>query len=156
MMSDYKVELVDESTNNMYVIFHGPPDSPYAGGTWRVHVQLPDGYPYKSPSIGFCNRMFHPNVDEMYAPPSRPSLPLSRCAAPPRVIRSPCARSPQRTSAPSYGGVCVRACVYASQVGDGVSRRDQSDVEPYVRSAQRLRSLSSTASAVSGRSHESL
>jgi len=64
MMSDYDVSLVDDNPANFYIIFHGPKDSPYQGGTWKVHVELPDGYPYKSPSIGFCNRMFHPNVDE--------------------------------------------------------------------------------------------
>ena len=65
MMSDYDVTLVNDNTADLYVIFHGPKDSPYAGGSWKVHVELPEGYPYKSPSIGFCNRMFHPNVDEM-------------------------------------------------------------------------------------------
>jgi len=65
MMSDYKVVLVDDNPSDIYVVFHGPKDSPYHGGSWRVHVELPDGYPYKSPSIGFCNRLFHPNVDEM-------------------------------------------------------------------------------------------
>jgi ubiquitin-conjugating enzyme E2 H len=72
MMSDFEVHLVNESTNDMHVLFHGPSDSPYEGGSWKVHVGLPEGYPYKSPSIGFCNRIFHPNVDEMCALPFRP------------------------------------------------------------------------------------
>ncbi|KAG8467937.1 hypothetical protein KFE25_006989 [Diacronema lutheri] len=65
MMSDYKVSLVDDNVSDFYLIFDGPKESPYEGGRWKVHVELPDNYPYKSPSIGFCNRIFHPNVDEM-------------------------------------------------------------------------------------------
>ncbi|KAL0464821.1 UNVERIFIED_CONTAM: Ubiquitin-conjugating enzyme E2 5 [Sesamum latifolium] len=65
MMSDYKVEMINDGMQDFYVHFHGPSDSPYHGGVWKVRVELPDAYPYKSPSIGFTTKIYHPNVDEM-------------------------------------------------------------------------------------------
>jgi ubiquitin-conjugating enzyme E2 H len=78
MMSDHEVSMAGDSVSEFFVKFKGPKDSksafpfrnsnvpflgPYEGGVWKIRVELPPTYPYKSPSIGFINKIYHPNVD---------------------------------------------------------------------------------------------
>ena len=65
IMSEYDVTFKDESRLEEFsVVFYGPKESPYEEGVWGVDVLLPEQYPYKSPSIGFTNKIYHPNIDE--------------------------------------------------------------------------------------------
>jgi ubiquitin-conjugating enzyme (huntingtin interacting protein 2) len=43
-------------------LISGPPDTPYHGGTFTIDIQIPDNYPFKSPSMKFDTKIWHPNV----------------------------------------------------------------------------------------------
>ncbi|OMJ81652.1 hypothetical protein SteCoe_17810 [Stentor coeruleus] len=64
LMMVYKVTLNYDKMSDLTVEFAGPRGSLYEGGLFKVHIEIPENYPYKSPSVGFETRVFHPNVDE--------------------------------------------------------------------------------------------
>ena len=62
-MSDHDVTLIDDSIQQ-FCYFPWTTRHSYEGGVWKIRVELPDQYPIKSPSIGFTNKIYHPNIDE--------------------------------------------------------------------------------------------
>lgn len=53
----------DEDGSSFTCLLTGPKDTPYDGRKWRVRMQLPSEYPFRSPSVGFVDHIFHPNID---------------------------------------------------------------------------------------------
>ncbi|KAK3100309.1 hypothetical protein FSP39_017984 [Pinctada imbricata] len=40
----------------------GPPDTPYAGGTYILDIRIPETYPFNPPKVKFNTKIWHPNI----------------------------------------------------------------------------------------------
>lgn len=56
-------EIVE--TENMFHwegIIHGPSDTPYYNGVFKIDIRIPDTYPMVPPIVKFITRIYHPNI----------------------------------------------------------------------------------------------
>jgi len=63
LVARYVVNFV-KGLKEFVVSFTGPEGTPYEGGHWVIRIDIPEQYPFQSPSVGFVNKIYHPNVDE--------------------------------------------------------------------------------------------
>ena len=63
MSNGYQLYFSAGSLDEIFVIFHGPEDSYYRNGIWKLRIRFPPQYPYKGPLVSFCNYIYHPNVE---------------------------------------------------------------------------------------------
>ena len=53
---------VDNNLQKWEALLVGPIDSPYAGGIFKLSIELPENYPFKPPKFRFLTPIFHPNI----------------------------------------------------------------------------------------------
>ncbi|XP_070552643.1 ubiquitin-conjugating enzyme E2 K-like [Ptychodera flava] len=57
-----KVEMVDDSYNELRGEIAGPPDTPYEGGKYILEIKIPETYPFNPPKVRFVTKIWHPNI----------------------------------------------------------------------------------------------
>lgn len=50
--------------NNFTIILKGPSNTPYDDGKFKLHIVVPNDYPFKPPSIKMLTPIFHPNIKD--------------------------------------------------------------------------------------------
>jgi ubiquitin-conjugating enzyme E2 D/E len=58
----HSVEINQDIYGYHYVWLHGPKDTPFEGGVFKICFSLPQDYPYKPPKMTFQTRVYHPNI----------------------------------------------------------------------------------------------
>lgn len=68
-LEEGQFQVTDENGEPMtdmsefYVDMKGPPDTPYHGYSWTIRFTIPQTFPFSSPSVGFVQKIMHPNID---------------------------------------------------------------------------------------------
>lgn len=61
--SSIRLTLLDKVTyGRLEGEIPGPPDTPYAGGSFRLAIEVPDSYPFSPPKVKFITKIWHPNI----------------------------------------------------------------------------------------------
>jgi ubiquitin-conjugating enzyme E2 D/E len=61
---DFSVELDNENLESWTATIHGPKDSPYEGGIFKLNVTFPEEFPLRGGHVlKFITKIYHPNVE---------------------------------------------------------------------------------------------
>ncbi len=52
-----------ENTLEVEAVIIGPEQTPYAGGSFKLVVLVPERYPFEPPKVSFATPIYHPNID---------------------------------------------------------------------------------------------
>lgn len=47
------------------VVMEGPASTPFAGGSFKLELFLPESYPMEAPKVRFLTKIYHPNIDKL-------------------------------------------------------------------------------------------
>ncbi|CAA0811295.1 Ubiquitin-conjugating enzyme E2 27 [Striga hermonthica] len=59
------IKVIPKSESNLVHLLGtipGPLGTPYEGGTFKIDIILPDGYPFEPPKMQFATKVWHPNI----------------------------------------------------------------------------------------------
>ena len=52
-----------ENALEVEAVIIGPEQTPYAGGSFKLVVLVPERYPFEPPKVSFATPIYHPNID---------------------------------------------------------------------------------------------
>lgn len=63
--NEFNVTPVEKDRLDEWVAtLKGPEDTPYEGGIFKLHIEIPTGYPFSPPKVKFITSVYHANVDQ--------------------------------------------------------------------------------------------
>ncbi|XP_072170829.1 ubiquitin-conjugating enzyme E2 K-like [Diadema setosum] len=56
---------MDDDYSELQGEITGPPDTPYEGGRFKLHIKVPETYPFNPPQVKFVTKIWHPNISSV-------------------------------------------------------------------------------------------